>query len=68
MNFKGPSWCSLCMGSDETNYHLIILCSFVKHVYKEIEGFIMLRDAWFGDTVEHGLKIWYDKSSKKHFR
>ena len=68
MKFKGLGWCILSMESDETNYHLKKNCSFVKHVQKEIEGFIGLRDAWFGDTIEYWLKIWCDKSSKLFFR
>ena len=68
MKFKGLGWCIICMESDETNYPIIIFYGFVKHVQKEIEGFIGLTYAWFGDTIEYGLKIWCEKSSKKPFR
>jgi hypothetical protein len=43
-NTHGPRQCSLCCSDEESNNHFIMIGPYTKHVWKEVERIIGLRD------------------------
>jgi hypothetical protein len=67
-NKHGLGRCSLGKASDESNYHLIMSCSYSVQVWKELEVLTGLQDSWHGTSIEESLKVWCENVNTKKFR
>ena len=48
--WEGPGRCYLCKLVVESNYHLVMECSFTKVVWEEIESKVNFKNLWIGDN------------------